>query len=127
MISKTPVDLDHLMVVPRFDVRGDPPLGMSVRAKGGLRYLARLNPHGAVSAVISDGVYLGLKPGEFDFECPEVEGATTTELEEYGGKRFWTIWPHSHDRVHRAILALEFKREKPELEWQWIVYYRERL
>jgi hypothetical protein len=88
-VTRRPVDLRRLKVVPRFDVYSDvPPWGPNgaepLCAKAGKAYPAELNPQGAVSAWV-DGQRLGLKPGEFDFVCPFAEGATS------GGANRWTI------------------------------------
>mgnify|MGYP001563553262 CR=1 FL=1 len=49
-------------------VRGDWPIGHQSVAPVG-RYLAHLNPHGAVSVETPSGL-LGVKPDEFTWECP---------------------------------------------------------
>ncbi len=52
---------------------------------------ATMNPIGAVSVLLGDQT-LGVKPGEFDFVCPYMDG--TTILGVYAGNRkAWTIIP----------------------------------
>jgi hypothetical protein len=65
-------------------VRADVP-GYGVAASG--KHEATMNPLGAVSCLIDNGKWLGLKPGEFDWCCPYCDGETT--LTESG----WQIIP----------------------------------
>lgn len=68
----------------------DSPLIKKLRAKAGT-YRAKMNQHGAVSIFLG-GSWLGVKPGEFDFVCPYVEGKT--HLADHGeGRKLWTIIP----------------------------------
>jgi hypothetical protein len=71
------------------DVPGAPSHRRGAEVAYAGRYRARLNNYGAVTIATCD---LGVKPGEFDFECPLAEGET--ELADLGtrGKR-WMIWP----------------------------------
>jgi hypothetical protein len=53
---------------------------------------AHIAKFGAMSAVADDGKQLGVKPGEFHFECPYADG--DTHLGNYGeDKSRWTIVP----------------------------------
>ena len=77
-----------LRVMPRREVTSDPlpwqtPADL-LRIAPPKRFLARLNPQGAVSAIVGDQL-LGLKPGEFDFVCPYATGRT------YLDERRWRI------------------------------------
>jgi hypothetical protein len=91
------VNLDRLSVfVPRdvpcevsaFFANESPSLPRTVLKRG--RHRARLNPQGAVIALLPDGgVGAGLKPGEFDFACPHIRGQTTLSGNE------WVITPSS--------------------------------
>lgn len=66
-------DLGRLRVEALVDVQSDLPqygLDEPRTAKAGTIYRARINPHGAVSAVLKEGVLLGLKPGEFRWRSP---------------------------------------------------------
>ena len=47
-------------------VHGDFPIGHTTIAEPGV-YDAYMNPHGAVSVLASNGKFLGLKPGEFEW------------------------------------------------------------
>lgn len=59
-------------------------------AKPGV-HRATMNAFGAVSVQLGDQT-LGVKPGEFDFVCPYMDG--TTILGDYGGgRKAWTIIP----------------------------------
>lgn len=87
------VNLDKLRVRLPYEVRSDLPAIIAPRAATrGSRPVA-LNPQGAVSVRSDDGEILGVKPGEFDFECPYAVG--TTRLHE--GK--WKIEPHGVQRL----------------------------
>ncbi len=70
---------EDVFVVPRHTVRSDVPIvpWAGAEACGGTVYRAHLNQQSAVSAVLTDGALLGLKPGEFDFVCPFVVGGET--------------------------------------------------
>jgi hypothetical protein len=85
----------NLHVTTRHKINSDlPSLMPSPEAKSG-RYTARMNRGGAVTL---DKLDLGVKPGEFDFECPYVQG--TTHLTFYNdGRKHWTIIPSSHHRL----------------------------
>lgn len=62
------------------------------------RHRASLNPQGAVSAILDVGVVFGLKPGEFHWRCPLVDG--TTVLADHGnGKKVWTVTPVGEQRL----------------------------
>lgn len=66
-------DLGRLRVEALVDVQSDLPqyrIDEPRTAKAGTIYRARINPHGAVSAVLKEGVLLGLKPGEFRWRSP---------------------------------------------------------
>lgn len=61
-------------------VRPDIPLGIigllgekpGTILRGGMVYQAKSNGNGAISGLCENGVYLGVKPGEFEFiEAPE--------------------------------------------------------
>ncbi len=54
------------------EVRGDFPIGHNTIASAGV-YLPKLNRHGAVSVVASNGELLGIKPNEFEWLDTEVE------------------------------------------------------
>lgn len=72
-------------------------------------YEAKIAGAGAVSALVKfdvrngyarkiDPFWLGLKPGEFHFQCPYVDG--NTHLGDYGNDRkVWTITPHAGSRL----------------------------
>ena len=74
-------------------VRSDPSRireALSITARAG-RYGARVNAHGAVTIETPQGG-LGVKPGEFHFDCPLVDGETF--LAQHGeGRKVWTILP----------------------------------
>lgn len=59
-------------------------------------YDAELNPHGAVSINVN-GKMLGVKPGEFHFVCPFIDGQTG--LMNNGHRSHWTILPHAGESV----------------------------
>jgi hypothetical protein len=90
------VDLSRLRVrLPRA-VHSDPIPGLpGLSARPGVRP-ATLNQHGAVATICASaetlGGSLGLKPGEFNFECPYAAG--DTHLGDYGsGRKVWTVTP----------------------------------
>ena len=83
--------IKHLRVRTRGEVRGDWPFD-AARAKGSLP--AGLNPQGAVFATATDGSKLGLKPREFDFACPYVDGETVHVAGEG-----WRIFPRGEQRL----------------------------
>jgi hypothetical protein len=95
------VDLDRLSVDLPGEVRSDlwdemPASERRVGAKG--KHRARLNPQGAVFAILKTGEWLGLKPGEFNFRCQLVDG--TTHLADHGnGKKVWTVTPVGEQRI----------------------------
>lgn len=87
-------DLERLSVdVPRTvasDLGGLMPRSWVARG----RHRVRLNPHGAVVAI---PVGVGLKPGEFHFRCPLMDGVT--HLADYGdGKKCWMVTPEGDQR-----------------------------
>lgn len=94
-------DLQRLFVdLPR-EIRSDlwdiMPKSQRMVAKKG-RHRATLNPQGAVSAILDVGVVFGLKPGEFHFRCPLVDG--TTHLADHGNdKKVWTVTPVGEQRL----------------------------
>ncbi len=78
----------HLPSTVRSDVAA--PGLQALIARAGV-WPARLNDHGAVTLEHSGGG-LGVKPGEFHFDCPLVDGETF--LAQHGeGKKVWTILP----------------------------------
>jgi hypothetical protein len=91
------VDMGRLSVDIPALVRSDAMPGPhvpAVVAKPG-RHRIRLNPHGAVVCLPME---LGLKPGEFHFRCPLVDG--TTHLADHGNeKKVWTITPVGEQRL----------------------------
>ncbi len=128
----------NLYVVPCKDVRSDVPAfspGCGLLAKGGKRYRARLNPHGAVSAEVG-AEYLGLKPGEFDFVCPYCDGRTAL-LGRHGEdgwgvfpedearlwvRETWGAWPHMGGGVQTGTVryrATDEPPEDPHQAWRW--------
>ncbi len=115
------VIINQLYVVPRFRVAGDWPVGHNNSVDGGKAVLAGLNPQGAVHVKSKN---LGLKPDEFDFVCPFLEGETS--LIDYGNQTRWTIHPRDPktSMIDRVILTREFLDDKPELAWFWRVYER---
>ncbi len=94
-------DLERLSVELPGEIRSDlwdiMPKSQRMVAKKG-RHRASLNPQGAVSAILDVGVVFGLKPGEFHFRCPLVDG--TTHLADHGnGKKVWTVTPVGEQRL----------------------------
>lgn len=94
-------DLERLSVDLPGEIRSDlwdvMPASQRMVAKKG-RHRASLNPQGAVSAILDVGVVFGLKPGEFHFRCPLVDG--TTSLMDLGnGKKVWTVTPVGNQRL----------------------------
>ena len=87
----------NLHVTTRAHIGSDMPGIMpSPNVKPG-RYTARMNRHGAVTL---DKLDVGVKPGEFDFECPYVNVASTTHLAYHAnGHKHWAIIPASHQRL----------------------------
>ncbi len=70
------VDVADLRIVVRHRVDSDTfPGGPRISAHPGEPLAAKLNRHGAVSAVVGTAL-LGIKPGEFDFVCPLAKGRT---------------------------------------------------
>jgi len=65
-----------LKVIPRYKVRGDM-FCASTMVAGGRKVPATMNRLGAVCGKATNGDWLGLKPGEFDFVCPYSDGETT--------------------------------------------------
>jgi hypothetical protein len=59
--------------------------------EAGKTYRGNIARFGAVSAVMSSGKHLGLKPGEFDFLCPYAHGKTVLTVEER--TQTWRILP----------------------------------
>lgn len=101
VIVHKPIDMGNLYVVPRRDVGPDWPM-MNPRGvdpvKSGNAVRAGMNPQGAVFAIRDKGKTLGLKPGEFDFVCPYVIGATCIArkdsewVDSMGSAPVWTVW-----------------------------------
>lgn len=94
-------DLERLSVDLPGEIRCDlwdiMPKSQRMVAKKG-RHRATLNPQGAVSAILDVGVVFGLKPGEFHFRCPLVDG--TTHLADHGNdKKVWTVTPVGEQRL----------------------------
>ena len=52
---------------------------------------AEMNPHGAVFLKLSDGRQLGIKPGEFTFACPYLDGPTETTIQRIDARTRWKI------------------------------------
>lgn len=92
-------DLGRLSVDLPSRVYSDLPgiMPLSVAEPG--RHRVKLNQHGAVTAIgLKVGGSLGLKPGEFHFRCPLVDGTTT--LADHGnGKKVWTVTPVGEQRL----------------------------
>jgi len=78
------IRMDRLKVKLRGAVRFEDGTGR-MALKG--TYGAEMNPQGAVSIPIGHDP-LGVKPGEFDFLCPYIDGRTTLT-----GRQTWTITP----------------------------------
>lgn len=94
-------DLERLSVDLPGEIRSDlwdvMPASQRMVAKKG-RHRASLNPQGAVSATLDVGVVFGLRPGEFHFRCPLVDG--TTHLADHGNdKKVWTVTPVGEQRL----------------------------
>lgn len=94
-------DLERLSVDLPGEIRSDlwdvMPASQRMVAKKG-RHRATLNPQGAVSATLDVGVVFGLRPGEFHFRCPLVDG--TTHLADHGnGRKVWTVTPVGEQRL----------------------------
>lgn len=81
-------------------------LKMFVRA--GEVYEARLNPQGAVSAVLGDEL-LGLRPGEFEFVCPLIEDGVTKLV-----RGHWHVY-----RTDESLGADFASLELIKGEWRW--------
>lgn len=61
-------------------------------------HCATMNQYGAVSVDTGDRAFLGVRPGEFHFECPFVDG--NTSLVDHGnGRQVWTITPREPSRL----------------------------
>jgi hypothetical protein len=94
-------DLERLSVDVPAELRSDlwdimPASYRMVARKG--RHRAKLNSQGAVSAHLDVGVVFGLKPGEFHFRCPLVDG--TTHLADHGkDRKIWTVTPVGEQRL----------------------------
>lgn len=118
------VNLDKLRVRLPAEVTADPlpfhtgePL---LRARAG-RHRASLNGHGAVCAELGKH-RLGLKPGEFHFECPYADG--DTHLGDYGGgRKVWTIAPRASALWVRETWTAERRDNMPE-DQRILVAYR---
>lgn len=78
--------LGDIRVVPRRNVEGD---WCSTHVEGGRPVAAKMNKQSAVCGKGTDGNWLGLKPGEFDFVCPFCEGETVLP----SGELLWRIVP----------------------------------
>jgi hypothetical protein len=94
-------DLERLSVdLPvevRSDLWDDMPVSQRRVAKKG-RHRVGMNQHGAVFAKLDVGSVFGLKPGEFHFRCPLVDG--TTHLANHGNdKMIWTVTPVGEQRL----------------------------
>ena len=96
------VDLEKMAVDVPDEVRSDlwdvmPASERRVAKKG--RHRAKIGDAGAVFTVGQGGrPILGLKPGEFHFRCPLVDG--TTSLADHGnGKKIWTVTPVGEQRL----------------------------
>lgn len=63
------------------------------------RYHCRLNPQGAVIAKGPSGFELGIRPGEFDFECRYARGITKLEGRSGSDDKVWTIHPFAFQRL----------------------------
>lgn len=91
------VNMDRLRVRARHRVTADwagvlDPDGALV-CEAGKVYPGHITQLGAVSAVMPSGNKLGLKPGEFDFECPYADGTTALEIDLAVGRKSWSIRP----------------------------------
>lgn len=113
---RMPVDLTKLRVRLPGMVMSDPlpvpivghPL---VIARPGT-YAAEMNPFGAVSVSI-DGQSLGVKPGEFHFECPLLPGAATDLVEAISYRRgrprqVWRMRPKTTGQPHFFVAEAWF-------------------
>lgn len=94
-------DLERLSVdLPaevRSDLWDDMPASQRRVAKKG-RHRVGMNQHGAVFAKLDVGSVFGLKPGEFHFRSPLVDG--TSHLADHGnGKKVWTVTPVGEQRL----------------------------
>lgn len=68
------INLNRLKVIPRRKITGD--LWSTIKVAGGRSTPAQMNAQGAVCGEATNGEWLGLKPGEFDFVCPYCNGET---------------------------------------------------
>ncbi|NUP08369.1 MAG: hypothetical protein HOW73_20155 [Polyangiaceae bacterium] len=103
---RRPVDESRLCVLTRRPVRSDFFFEMgadrALSAREGVHPVA-LNPYGAVSILLAeldedeDPKRLGVKPEEFDFLCPFVEG--NTHLSTFESGKQWTIAPHGRQQL----------------------------
>jgi hypothetical protein len=86
-------DLDRLRVdVPR-SVMSDLPDLMPLRELKRGRYRVRIGQAGAVIATPDE---FGLKPGEFHFRCPLMDGVTY--LADFGDRKCWMVTPEGDQR-----------------------------
>jgi hypothetical protein len=95
-VTRRPVK--ELRVRLRHEVESDLPDALPRSAAGPGVYAAELNPQGAVAVRTSTGRPLGVKPAEFDFLCPYVEGHTY--LRKYSdGRALWHLQPAGEQRL----------------------------
>jgi hypothetical protein len=88
------VSMDRLYVDVRREIVGEAQPRTAIAAG---RHRVYLNPQGAVFAETPRGRF-GLKPGEFHFRCPLVDGVT--ELRDVGGgKQRWAVVPQGPQRL----------------------------
>lgn len=88
------VNVDRLTVTLRGQVCGDM-IFAGTKAHG--KRAATMNRCGDVSVLADNGEWLGVKPGEFDFNCPYCDGSTFLLNE--NGKQTWCIHPNPEQRL----------------------------
>jgi hypothetical protein len=76
-------------------------------------YRVAMNPQGAVSIDVG-GKMLGLRPGEFDFVCPYVEGTTRLvsgkwNIEPHGPQRLWVRETFSAERMPEGDILVAYR------------------
>ena len=119
------IDMERLRVrLPR-DVRSGVPFSqVHAAATTGVGHLGTIHERGAVS-VLCGGERLGVKPGEFHFQCPYADG--DTHLGNYGDDRkLWTITPRESRLWVRETFALApiCNDPDPDCEDDWHPVYR---
>lgn len=132
--TRRPIDEAKLKIEVTTTIHSEMPRADAFEIKPGI-YPARMNQHGAVIAQVQPSwaahtMDIGIKPGEFTFVCPYLDGETTTiiDRDEIARSR-WRITPTTRSRIYvkeaverkgdRALYVADASLVAGGKRWRW--------